>query len=222
MIRPVVLSLALTGPALAEGLDLTNEERQAFRAEVRAAILADPEPVALALNPSPPALYSDEVAADKARLADHADLFVHTDRGVGAEKPRLTIVFFESYPCMDCAAAWAEAEALLDRHPDVRIEPRFASDSGVAQLLLSVLEHEGMAAYRAARAVLSQAKTQPELEARLSEGHWRQDRMLRPRPAQEAAAFRALELEMAPSFVFPGLMLQGAMPLIVLEKYVAE
>ena len=222
--RPALLLLALlcAAPARSEGLDLTQAERAAFRAEVRAAILADPEPIERALTPPAADLYSENVAEDRARLEANMTLFDRTERGFGAENPRLTLVFFESYPCADCAAAWAELEALMARHDDIRVEPRFAAESGVAQLLLSLLDREGAEAYRAARAKLMAATTGEELARVLDEGRWIQDRMLRPAPRLEAEAFQALELESAPALVLPDMMLQGSIPAIVLEKYVAE
>lgn len=222
MIRLSVLLFTLAGPAGADGLDLSDAERAAFGREVRAAILADPGPIDRALNPPPPDLYSENVAADHARLSDNADLFLTSKRGFGSDDPRLTIVFFETYPCANCAAAWADLETLLRSYPDIRVEPRFSEDSGAAQLLLSILDHKGVAAYRAARAALLQATTDDALAEAIEDGGWPQDRMLRPAPRVEGAAFQALELQEAPAYVFPGMMLQGAMPPIVLEKYLAE
>ncbi|WP_375173159.1 hypothetical protein [Pseudooceanicola sp.] len=224
MIRPFVLllALALCGAAQAEGLDFSAAERRIFGEEVRAAILADPSPVAGALFPPAPDLYAEAAAEDRARLEAQAGLFKATERGFGASAPRLTIVFFEAYPCPDCADAWAELAALMARHPDIRVEPRFARDGAVPQLLLSLLDREGPDAYRDARTRLMAAQTEAELAEILAEGRWTQDRMMRPAPREEAAAFAALELESTPAYVLPGLMLQGAIPQIVLEKYVSE
>lgn len=223
MLRPAILLALLGGGAVqAEGLSLTADERAAFHREVRAAILADPGPVAQALTPPAPDLYSDEAAEDRARLTQNASLFGMTDRGYGAENPRLTLVFYEDYPCADCAAAWAEVEVLLARHPDLRVEPRFAADSGAAQLLLSVLDHQGIAAYRTARAALLAAPTEEALQQAMAQGGWAQDRMLRPQPRQEAEVFTSLELDTVPSSVLPDMMLRGALPAIVLEKYVTR
>lgn len=224
MIRPLTLcaALCLSGAAQAEGLDLSPSDRLAFGQEVRAAILADPSPIEHALTPPPPDLYAEAVAADKQRLEENAALFAPTPRGFGAEDPRVTIVFYESYPCAECATAWADLELLLAHHPDLRVEPRFAEESAAAQLLLSLLDREGAERYREVRATLMAATTEAELADLMAKGGWIQDRMLRPAPRQDAAAFTALELDSTPSYVLPGMMLQGAMPAIVLEKYLAE
>ena len=84
MIRPFVLLAALSFAvsAQADGLPLTDAERDAFRREVRDAILADPALIEQAL--AGPSLYADAVAKDKASLSDQADLFAPTPRGYGA------------------------------------------------------------------------------------------------------------------------------------------
>ncbi|WP_407493169.1 hypothetical protein [Pseudooceanicola sp. MF1-13] len=224
MIRALRIAVLLVLPltATAEGLDLTDAERRAFGEEVRATLLAHPEIVDNALNPPPPDVYGDAARADRDRLAADTSLFAPTARGIGADDPRVTVVFFEDYPCADCAAAWAEAKALVAAQPDIRVEPRFARESGVAQLLLSKLDREGPEAYHAARDLLLAAQDEAALQRVLDDNRWFQDRMLRPAPRAEAEAFERLELEMAPSFVLPDMMVQGAVPAIVLQKYVAE
>lgn len=223
MIRPAVLLLAslLPSTTVAEGLNLTAQERVAFESEMRDALLANGQ-ILSDIVTRPPDLYSENVEADRQRLADNAALFAATDRGYGAETPRLTVLFFEDYPCADCKDAWQDLVALADAYPDIRIEPRFAANSGPAQLLLSILDRQGADAYREVRDTLLQAKTEEALEAALAKGAWIQDKMMRPAPQIEAEAFRTLEFDTVPAYVFPDMMLQGAMPSIVLRKYLAD
>jgi len=218
----IAILFALPLAALAEGLDLTEAERATFGTEVRATLLAHPEIVDNALNPAAPDVYGDAARADKARLVADMSIYETTARGIGADDPRVTLLFFEDYPCNDCAAAWAEAKALVTDISDIRIEPRFARDSGVAQLLLSKLDREGAEAYHQARDLLMVASDQAGIDRVLDEQKWIQDRMLRPQPRAEADAFQRLELEMVPSYVLPDMMLQGSIPAVVLRKYVAE
>jgi len=222
VIRALLPALLLAGPVAAAGLDLNEDQRAAFRQEVRAALLADPGPVARALDIEAPDLYAEEAQQDLDRIDDLATLFAPTPRGIGSETPRLTIVFFETYPCAACDMAWAELEALVARHPDLRVEPRFAESSGAAQLLLSLLDHQGAGAYHAARAEMLAAGDEEGLRALLETRGWVQDRMLRPAPQAEAEAFRRLEFTETPAYVFPRMMLQGAIPGVVLEKYVTD
>ena len=220
---PAILAVAAF-PAAAEtaGLDMAREERAAFGQEVRAAVLSDLTPIDRALNPPPIDLYGQNREADLKRLEDSEAVFAPTPRGIGADDPRLTILFFESFPCTDCSAAWADLEALIAAHPDVRVEPRFAEAGGPAQLLLSLLDHQGPATYHAARMALhALPDTTPDSLAALSgDKGWVQDRMLRLAPRREAEAFARLDLDTTPSYVFPDMMLRGSIPLIVLEKYV--
>lgn len=205
---------------MAQGLGLSDAERAAFGAEVRATLLAYPEVVAKALTPQPPDVYGDAARQDKARLMADMSIYEPTPRGIGADDPRVTLLFFEDYPCADCATAWAEVRTLVAEVPDLRVEPRFARDSAMAQLLLSLLDREGAGAYHKARELLMAADDQAGIDRVLADQRWRQDRMYRPQPKAEAEAFKRLELEMVPSYVLPDMMLQGSIPAVVLRKYV--
>ncbi len=113
----------------------------------------------------------------------------------------------------------ARGHLLIEDIPDLRVEARFAEATGPAQLLLSLLDREGPDAYHAARLKLLAAPDEDAMAQVLTENRWIQDRMLRPAPEMEAQAFAALDLDVAPSYVLPGLILRGAMPAIVLEKH---
>ncbi len=72
--KAALIGSALSVPALGAagtGLPLTEPERQAFRTELRAALLADPSPIEAALNPPPIDLYADDKAADLALIEAH-------------------------------------------------------------------------------------------------------------------------------------------------------
>ena len=70
--RTAALAALLAGAAGAETdfRALTGEERAAFRAELRAVLLAHPEIVQSALAPAP---YADEIAKDEAIIARHSE-----------------------------------------------------------------------------------------------------------------------------------------------------
>lgn len=213
-----IVLITWAGIARAGGLDLPPDQRAAFGAEVRATLLAHPDIVVRALNGDTG--YAAAAQADRDLLADQGALFAPTPLGIGADAPRLTILFYEDYPCADCASAWAELVALAQRHPDIRIEPRFARDSGTAQLLLSLLDRQGAGAYHAARAQLMAARDAAGLAQIIAAQGWVQDRMFRKAPGTEAAAFDRMQLDMAPAYVLPDMMLRGALPGFVLEKYI--
>lgn len=203
-------------------MGLSPKEKISFGSEVRNTLLANPEIVDNALNPPAPDIYADAAKADLVKLAQEKALFSATPRGIGAKDPTLTIVFFESYPCVDCGPAWADLEHLAKKFPQLRIEPRFANESGAAQLLLSILDRQGPAAYHDARKVLFTARDRSELDAIVQDRHWVQDRMYRRQPSLESASYNRFELTRTPSYVLPHMMFQGPMPTILLEKYVKE
>lgn len=204
--------LAHAGPRPA-GLDISDIERAALRAEIRTFLLESPEIVDNALNP-PDRAFARAVRHDIAILTDAAPvLFGATARGIGARTPTKTVAFYESYPCPDCADAWDDLVAMTKANPGLRVEPRFAQNDGHAQLLLSVLAHQGQSAYEVLRR---------DLWAGTPIGPRRQDRMFRAAPGDEARVFAALDLDSVPSYVLPKLILRGAMPPVVLQKHLRD
>ncbi len=211
---------ALPMAGISAGFDMTDQERAAFRDEVRAALLIDPSPIENALTRRQPSLFATQVADDLALLRAEAALFEPTSRGIGSDTPRITILFFETFPCAACGAAWDDLVKLSNQNPDIRIEPRFAQDGGAAQLLLSLLTHQDVGTYHDARRALYGMATPLSYPDIAGSQGWFQDRMLRPAPQIEAAAFKRLGLDTSPSYVFPDMMVRGAIPLIALEKYI--
>lgn len=102
--KAALTGLALSVPALgaAQGLSLTELERQAFRTELHAALLADPSPIEAALNPHPIDLYADDKAADLALIEAHGSALF----GIWPAPNR--IAFFTKDGCDDCMKAEAE------------------------------------------------------------------------------------------------------------------
>lgn len=100
-----LIGLALSVPALGvagPGLPLTEPEREAFRAELRAALLADPSPIEAALNPPPIDLYADDKAADLALIEAHGEALF------GTWPAPNRIAFFTKDGCEDCMKAETE------------------------------------------------------------------------------------------------------------------
>ena len=103
--KVALIGLALSVPALGAvgtGLPLTEPERQAFRTELRAALLADPSPIEAALNPPPIDLYADDKAADLALIEAHGAALFSTWPAPNR------IAFFTKESCDDCIKAEAE------------------------------------------------------------------------------------------------------------------
>ena len=104
-LKTALTGLALSVPTLGAagtGLPLSETEREAFRSELRAAIIADPTPIEAALTPPPIDLYADDKAADLALIESHgAALF-------GTWPAPNRIAFFTKEGCEDCMKAEAE------------------------------------------------------------------------------------------------------------------
>ncbi|MDA7428618.1 hypothetical protein PGB28_09120 [Primorskyibacter aestuariivivens] len=94
---------------------LSDAERAAFRAELRAYLLAHPEVVEQALTSAQPGGYAAEAAADRDRIAAlAARLFDPALPGFGDGPVRLALLTGE---CADCGAARTELEALARTLP---------------------------------------------------------------------------------------------------------
>lgn len=103
--KAALIGLALSVPALGAagtGLPLTEPERQAFRTELRAALLADPSPIEAALNPPPIDLYADDKAAGLALIEAHGAALFSTWPAPNR------IAFLTKESCDDCIKAEAE------------------------------------------------------------------------------------------------------------------
>ncbi|WP_088625491.1 hypothetical protein [Oceanicola sp. 22II-s10i] len=216
--RAAALGLGLAASqAAAEGLPLTIDERAAFRAEVRALLLDEPELILRALDgaepepaapvPAPPAPdYADEIARDQQIIRDEAYwLFSQTDRGFGSSWPRLTIAVFMAGNCADCAAALSDLIDLTRRHRGLRIElrPLDTDPKTIARLgAVELFGPERLARSWTAIANIPAAKAE--------------------RMRDEAVSAERLGLDMAPSYVFPDMFVRGHVPAAVLEHYIAR
>ena len=113
-----VAALLCAAPFAFAQSDLTAmsaAERAAFRAELRAYLLAHPEVIELALTSAQPGGYAAEAAADRDRIAAlEARLFDPALPGFGDGPVRLAFLTGE---CADCAAARAELETLARTLP---------------------------------------------------------------------------------------------------------
>ena len=158
MMRLLACGLLLPFAAQAEGLDLSATERAAFRAELRAAILAEPEVVAKALErPNPVQSAFRQNVADDLLLIDSQRTAILGDADVA---------LFVRRDCTECARAVQELTTL-------------SKTTGATFILHDIGTAEG---------------------AKLAE---------------------TLEIDTAPFYVLPKMMLRGHIPQVVLQKYLA-
>lgn len=124
-VTPAVVALALlAAPARAVDLsDMTAIEREAFRAEVRAYLLDNPEIIMEAVNLLEQRQAVAEAAADGQIIADNAAaIFEDGYSWVGGNPDGdITLVEFMDYRCGFCRKAAPEVEALLRSDGNIRL-----------------------------------------------------------------------------------------------------
>jgi protein-disulfide isomerase len=117
------LLFALTNPAAALELDaLTDAERTAFRAEVRAYLLENPEVLQEAIGVLQEREQQAQINTDQQLATSFADeLFNDRHSFVGGNPTGdITIVEFMDYRCGYCKRAYPEIEALLAADANIR------------------------------------------------------------------------------------------------------
>ena len=116
----LALSLALAAPVTAQ--DMTVQERDAFRAEVRAYLLENPEVIMEAIAILQQREELQAAQADLQLVADNADsLFNDPTSFVGGNPDGdITIVEFLDYRCGYCKRAHSEMTKLLEDDGNIR------------------------------------------------------------------------------------------------------
>lgn len=126
-IAPALTALALLGTsAPAQALDVTQmtaAERAAFRAEVRAYLMDNPEIILEAVRVLEDRQAATEAEADLALVADNADaLFDDGYSWVGGNPDGdITLVEFIDYRCPYCRRAMVEVDTLLAADGNIRL-----------------------------------------------------------------------------------------------------
>lgn len=128
MIRRFVLgslvTIGLTASAVASDIEnLDQAERDAFRAEVRAYLLENPEVLMEAIGILEQRQQDNQVNADRNLVAAHSsDLFEDPTSWVGGNPDGdVTIVEFIDYRCSFCRRAHPEIAQLLDSDDNIRM-----------------------------------------------------------------------------------------------------
>jgi protein-disulfide isomerase len=235
MIRLTTLCAALLLPLGAaaqstDGMEMSAEERAAFRAEVRAYLLDNPEVIMEAIQILEERRNAAARQDDAAVVAEHAEaLFDDGFSYVGGNPDgEITLVEFSDYRCGYCKRAHPIVTELLEREPDLRFvlkefpilgpESVTAGRMALAALDLdraryralhdALMTHEGglteAAAYRMAAEI---GYDIPALKARAADPEIE----ARLRETYELAS--ALGLQGTPSFVIGGQILRGFVPL---------
>lgn len=218
-------------PAAADLLDMSEDERTAFREEVRAYLLENPEVLMEAIGILEQREAEAQVAADQALVAAHADALIADGTSWVGGNPEgdVTMVEFLDYRCGYCRRAHPEVTDLVETDGGIRYIikefPILGEESVLAsRFAIATRNVAGDAAYKQVHDALMTLRsdvTQPALErvardldldvAAIVEG------MSAPEVTDEINANRALAQAMGisgtPTFVVGDQMLRGYLPL---------
>lgn len=248
LLAPLTLALALAlaaFPAAAQEQsrpapsDMTEAEREAFRAEVRAYLLEHPEVIVEAIQILEARRKAEETEADAELVARYRDE-LHNDPHSwvgGNPEGDVTLVEFFDYRCGYCKKAHPEVMALIEQDPNIRYIakefPILGPDSMAAsRMALAALEtdrskygalydtlmsFEGQLTEAAAYSIAEDVGYDPEdLRQRAASDE------IEARIRENYRLARALGINGTPGFVLGDRILRGYLPLDQLAAEVAE
>ena len=133
-----VAALAVATPALAES-HLTDAEREAFRAEVRAYLLDNPEVLTEAIGVLQQREAEAQAMAEVQMLSQYRDALVNDGHSFVDGNPDgdITIVEFMDYRCGYCKRAFPEVASLLEEDGNIRLVVKEYPILGDASVLAS-------------------------------------------------------------------------------------
>lgn len=248
MIRPLAALLAALVAAAAfalpaGALDLTtmnDAERQAFRAEIRAYLLENPEVIMEAVAVLEQRQAEAQVADDTTLIAaNEAAIFDDEHSWVGGNpEGDITLVEFMDYRCGYCRRAAPEVAELLESDGNIRFIvkefPILGEQSELsARFAIATLQHSGANAYEAIHdalmafngevdeAALRRLGTSLGLETEAIMAAMDSAEVSRV-IAENHALARELGISGTPSFVLEDRMLRGYLPLEAMRDLAAE
>lgn len=241
LVTALVLAATLSGPAI--GADLTQmtvAERAAFRAEVRAYLLENPEVLAEAIDVLNQRQAEAEAQGDVALVQAHAaELFDDAASWVGGNpEGDITLVEFTDYRCGYCRKAHDEVAELVKSDGNIRFVVKEFPILGEASLTssrfaIAVRQIGGDDAYKAAHDALITLRGEPTTETL---GRLATDlgldaaTVLAAMDSPEVSAVIAanhdlgnrMQISGTPTFVIDGTMLRGYVPLDGMREIVRQ
>ena len=231
MIRTLALALGLTLAALPLHAEMTAAEREAFRAEVRAYLLENPEVLMEAIAVLEDRRSADAAAEDLRLLAEnHAAIFEDPASWSGGNpEGDITLVEFIDYRCGYCRRSHDEVAQLIELDGNIRFVIKEFPILGEASLTssrfaIATLQVAGPDAYKQVHDALITLRGEPTPEtlARLAadlglDGPAIVARMAAPEVAAVIEANRrladTLQINGTPTFVINRTMVRGYVPL---------
>lgn len=231
-ILALAAGLGLPAAALAEPLDLgamSDEDRAAFRAEVRTYLLENPEVILEAIQILEQRRTADAQASDRQMIEAHSGQLFDDGFSYVAGNPEgdVTVVEFLDYRCGYCKKAQPAVEELLERDPDVRLIvkefPILGPDSvtagklalaaieldrsGFGELHEALMSHQGNLTEQAAYELAEDAGYNVDALRELADSTEIDDRL-----QQNYQLARALGLQGTPAFVVGDEIIRGYLP----------
>jgi protein-disulfide isomerase len=240
-LAPLALALLLPFTATAQdtGMEMSDPDRAAFQAEVRAYLLANPEVIFEAIQ-----VFEDRKAAKQSQtdadmIAANMDDLHDTTRSWEGGNPDgdVTLVEFIDYRCSYCRRAHDEVLELVASDGNIRIITKEFPILGEASLASSrfavaVLQLAGRDTYKLVNDALIRLRGEPN-EATLSQlaievglnpaeiiAHAATDAVTDVIDANRALGQR-LDIRGTPTFVMNGEMMRGYLPLDQMRAAVA-
>lgn len=225
------LTAMLITTTAAIAADMTEAERETFRAEVRAYLLEDPEVMVEVMEALQMKQQTQAAERDVAMLKDNHDaIFNDANSWVGGNPDGdITIVEFSDYRCTYCRQAFADVEELISSDGNIRFVlkelPVLGPQSLISsQFAIAVRQLYGDQAYKVAHDALMSLRGEATAEsmARLATelGHdpaaldarMGSDEVMAIIQANHALA-TTMEIDGTPAFVVNGTMVRGYVPL---------
>ncbi|MBB3712520.1 protein-disulfide isomerase [Limimaricola variabilis] len=239
-LRALPVTLALAAPAAATDLEtLSDAERDAFREEVRAYLLENPEVLMEAIAVLDQRQAEAAAQGDSAMIANHAKaLFESEGDWVGGNPDGdITVVEFMDYKCGYCRRAFPEVEELVESDGNIRYIlkefPILGEQSVMAsRFALAARAELGDEAYKQAhnalmtmRGDVSEKSLTALAESLGSDWETLNAAMEAPEIDQIIAGnhqlAQAMQISGTPSFVMGDEMLRGYVPLAQMREIVA-
>ncbi len=239
ILRTLALALTLATPVVAQEA-MTDAERAAFRAEVRAYLLENPEVLMEAIGVLEERQAAEQAQAEGAMLAASRDQLLNDGFSYvgGNLDGDITVVEFLDYRCGYCKKAHPEVAELINRDGNIRYiikefpilgeQSTLASQFAVAAKIVAGDEayldvHNTLMAYRGefSEAALGRVAEGLGLEAAPILAAMNSDEVAAILNANRVLG-QQLQINGTPTFVVQNEMLRGYVPFDQMQQIVAE
>lgn len=237
----MISACLMAAPAVAGGLgEMTDAERTAFRAEVRAYLLENPEVLNEAISELQARNEKAAAANDEQLLVTYKDqIFADSHSWVGGNPDGdITVVEFMDYRCGYCRKAYSEVEELVKADGNIRLifkeYPILGEDSVTSsRFAIAVLQLHGDEAYKKTHDALITLRGKPD-EATLTQlatsMGFDAKAVIEKMASSEVSDVLAknqdlgskMDISGTPTFVIQGSLLRGYVPLDGMQQIVAD